>query len=519
MRKYKDKKVDRIKNKEDADKIPNELRDTLFGVINFKESKKKVTPPPPLKTSTLQQEASNRFNFSSKKTMLLAQELYEGVDLPDGRRGLVTYMRTDSVRIADKAINSIRKLIRDKFDASYLPLKGRIYKDKGPIQGAHEAIRPTDVERTPEELKSFLKEDLLKIYSLIWKRAVASQMKEAEFIQRDVSLEARNYVFEGSGRTLIFDGFYRVLGEPPKDVTIPQLETGEKLKPVELKVEEKTTEPPKRYTEATLIRELESKGVGRPSTYAPTISTLFERKYIVKERSFLKPTELGMLVYDILIPRFPELFDVSFTAKMEEELDKVEEGELSWQKLLENFYKDFRKELEEVENKIAEIKKETIEKTTEKCPICGGTLVVKWGKYGKFIACSNFPECKYSRPLENEVKEGEKCPECDKEMVIRTGRTGRFLVCIDYPKCQGMKPLSTGVKCPECGGELIERKNRKGQVFYACSNYPDCKFTLSNNPIDIVCPECGYPLLVESKRGKIIFLKCPECKKFFKKKN
>jgi DNA topoisomerase-1 len=519
LKRYKDKRIERIKDKDEALKIVEALKNSEFEVVSYKETVKRVSPPPPLKTSTLQQEASNRFNFSSKRTMLLAQELYEGVDLPDGRRGLITYMRTDSVRIADKAIHSIRKLIGEKFESRYLPPKPRIYRDKGPVQGAHEAIRPTDVQRTPEDLKPFLRDDLLKIYTVIWKRAVASQVKEAEFNQRDVVLRAQDYDFESSGKTLIFDGFYKILGEPPKDNPIPKLERGEILKPVDINIEEKTTEPPRRYTEATLIRELESKGVGRPSTYAPTISTLFERKYVVREKAFLKPTELGMLVYDILIPRFPGLFDVSFTAKMEEELDKVEEGKLSWQELLEKFYENFKRELEEVENKIAEIKRETEEETGEKCPICGSSLIVKWGRYGKFLACSNFPDCKYSRPLKNEIVEGEKCPNCGKEMVIRAGKTGRFLVCIDYPKCKGVKPLSTGVKCPECGGDLIERRNRKGQVFYACSNYPDCKFTLSEKPLSTPCPECNYPLLVEVKRGRFRHLRCPSCRKTFKEKD
>lgn len=500
----------KFEKKQEAEKILERIKDEIFKVKKFKEEIKKAPSPPPFKTSTLQQEASSRLGFPAKKTMQLAQELYEGVEIDGERKGLITYMRTDSVRIAEKALKALRGYIREEIGETYLPRNPKLHKDKGKVQGAHEAIRPTYIGETPEKLRGKLRPDLLKLYELIWRRAVASQMEDAKYLAREALIDAAGHTFKATGKEIYFDGFLKIWPQREREVSIPSLQEGEVVQLVKLDIVEKKTEPPRRYTEATLVKELESKGIGRPSTYAPTISTLFERNYIERVGRFLKPTELGLLVNDLLIPRFPELFDVGFTAKMEENLDKVEEGTLSWRELLRDFYKDFEKELQKVEENIEEIKKESQEITDLKCPVCGKPLIVKWGRYGKFLSCSGYPDCTYTRPINEEITE-EKCPICGSPMVVREGRTGRYLVCINYPKCKGTRPYKIGVKCPECGGDIIERRNRKGQIFYACSNYPKCKFTLSSKPVPLKCPECGYPLMVEKwvRSRKIII--CPKC--------
>ncbi len=467
----------KIEDEKEAKRLLELARQSEFVVKSFSKSMKSTAPPPPYKTSTLQQDASNKLGFSAKFTMRLAQELYEGVELPDGTmHGLITYMRTDSVRMADKAIAAIRKLVEEQFGKEFLPAKPRKHKDKGTIQGAHEAIRPTEFERTPESLEGALRRELHKLYSLIWRRAVASQMASAKFEVRTAELTGNEGLsLKAEGKILKFDGFYRVLGDKPQDVLLPELVEGEKLKPVEVKLEEKETEPPKRYTEATLIKALEAKGIGRPSTYAPTIATLFEREYIVKDGRALKPTELGILVNDMLIPRFPELFDVNFTAKMEAQLDEVEGGKLHWQELLRRFYEKFSKELEKVESNISELKNASIQVLDEKCPVCGRPLVVRWGRYGKFIACSGYPECRYTRPI-NDIVEG--------------------------------------VKCPKCGSQIARRRSKKGRIYYACVNQ-DCDFVMFNEPVGVKCPNCGFEIMGRVRKGRFknkkIILRCPNC--------
>ncbi len=509
--------LQRISSKEEAERLMVSLKNAVFSVKSIDRKERKIRPQPPYKTSTMQQDAANKLGFSAKYTMRLAQELYEGVDLPDGRVGLITYMRTDSVRMADKAINWIRKLIKEIAGEEYLPKGKRVFGDKGIIQGAHEAIRPTSPWRKPEDLRDALSPDLFKLYSLIWKRAVASQAKEAVQLVEKVRIDGSGFIFEAEGKKLLFDGFYRFLGERPTEVKLPELKPGDKLKLVKLEAERRETEPPRRYTEATLIQALEAKGIGRPSTYAPTISTLYERNYMVREGKYLKPTELGELVCQILIPKFPEIFDVGFTAKMEEELDRVEEGSRTWQDVLADFYSQFKEELDRVD--IDSMREEAIKKTDEKCPLCGRPLEIRWGRHGKFLSCSGFPECKYSRPLDEELTE-EKCPVCGKPMVVRRGKKGRFLACIDYPKCTGTKPYSTGIKCPKCGkGEIIERTGKKGKVFYGCSNYPDCDFVLWDEPVKVECPNCGHPFLVLRKKGRSTYYHCPSCNKNFRKRD
>jgi len=507
----------KLKDKTIVEDIKSKLPGLTGIVETFKKDKKFITPYPPYKTSTLQQDASQKLGFTPKRTMQLAQELYEGVNIQGERKGLITYMRTDSVRISEKAINTTRKVIKDKFGSELLPLKPRKFKEKKiQIQGAHEAIRPTYPTITPSDIQNEIKKELFKLYNLIWKRALASQAKSAEEEHSKATIKVGQYIFEAQGKKVLFPGFYKILDYSPNYKQLPEMKPGDQIKLIDLSIEEKQTEPPARYTEATLIKALEANGVGRPSTYAPTLSTLYQRKYIIKQKSSLVPTELGMLVYEILIPRFKEIFDVEFTARMEEMLDKVENGEITKEELLEQFYSRFKIELDNFVRESKSIKKE-LEVTEENCPICGAPLVIRWSKYGKFLACSKYPECKYTRPLEMEVAEGIKCPVCGKDMILREGRTGRFYTCIDYPRCPGTLPYTTGVKCPECGGDLIERKNKRGQIFYACSNYPKCKFTLSNKPVPIKCPKCGFNFLVVHKKGRKELYKCIKCNSIFTK--
>ncbi len=473
---------EKIEDKNKAEEILNAIKNSKFTVESFAKKEKYVAPPPPYKTSTLQQDASRVLGFAPKKTMRLAQKLYEGVPIDGKQKGLITYMRTDSLRLSEKAIKKIREYLRSVLGTQYVPQKTREFKDKSKaVQGAHEAIRPTDMGLSPDVLRGKIDNDLLRVYELIWKRAVASQAKSAKVEERNAIIipEGRGDIqFAAKGSKVIFDGFYRVVGRLPDEVILPELKKNEEVNKVSMKLVEKHTDPPPRYTDATLIKTLEQLGVGRPSTYAPTIQTLIERKSVIRKKKTLFPTDLGRLVKDVVVPRFPDIFDVHFTAKMEERLDEVENGSIEWKSIVKDFYEKLKVELEEFKASIKEIKeKDAIQELDEKCPVCGAPLVVRWGRYGKFIACSRYPECKYTRPLN--------------------------------------EPEKTGVKCPLCGGELIKRKNRKGQTFYACSNYPKCKFTMSHEPVQIKCPSCGFPVLEKIKGKKGVYYRCPECKKTF----
>ncbi len=472
----------RIEDKKEIEKILEDIKDARFKVKSYVKKEKYVVPPPPYKTSTLQQDASRILGFPPRKTMQLAQKLYEGVPVNGRQKGLITYMRTDSLRLSDKAVRKIRDYLKKEYGTDYVPQKAREFKDKSKsVQGAHEAIRPTDMNLSPEVLRGKIDAELLKLYELIWKRAVASQAKSARVEERSVIIipETREDIeFTGKGSRVVFNGFYKVLEKMPEKVILPDFDIGEIVNKLSLKVIEKHTEPPPRYTDATLIKTLEQLGVGRPSTYAPTISTLIERKYVIRRKKTLYPTELGRLVKDVVVPRFPELFDVHFTARMEEELDEIENGNIEWKTVVKAFYEKLKVKLEEFKASINDIKqKDATKELDEKCPLCGAPLVVRWGRYGKFIACSRYPECKYTRPLN--------------------------------------EPEKTGVKCPVCGGDLIKRRNRKGQTFYACSNYPECKFTMSHEPVAIKCPACGFPVLEKIKGKNGVYYRCPECKKTF----
>ena len=572
-----------IKNTEAADKVVEELKRSEFSVQNIEKKERKRNPVPPFITSTLQQEAFRHFHFSATKTMVIAQQLYEGLNVGgEGVVGLITYMRTDSTRISTEAQSEARGLIAGRYGKEYLPDAAPVYSTGKNAQDAHEAIRPTYAEKVVEELKEYLNKDQLRLYQLIWQRFIASQMKPAILDSTVIDIKAGDYLLRVTGSVLKFDGFMRVYlekkdeekeaveenGEYKKDVILPQLSVSEILKLHKLLPEQHFTEPPPRYSEATLIRELEKKGIGRPSTYAPIMAKIQDRKYTLKENGRFKPSELGFLVTDILVENFPDVLNVEFTATMEDQLDRIEEGKVNWVEIVKNFYQPFNQDLEKAQEKM-EVKEEPtdivcekcgsfmvkkwgrngfflacpkypecrntknftqdengsiipVEEKTfgEKCEKCGGEMVIKVGRYGKFLACSNYPECKNTKQIVEddegavEIKDtqilDELCPTCTKPLAVKKGRYGTFVACSGYPECRFIKPKGTGAFCPEkeCGGELVERKSRKG-LFYSCNNYPKCKFALWDKPINKSCPKCKSSFLVEKFSKKDgIKIKC-----------
>ncbi len=520
------KKV-KIPDKKTADEIVKELKNSEFIISKVVKKDRRRNPQPPFITSTLQQEASSRLNFRPTKTMQVAQSLYEGIPLgEEGPVGLITYMRTDSYRLSDVAIGSCRKFIKENFGKEYLPGKPLSYTPKGKkVQDAHEAIRPTSVYRTPESIKQYLTNDQYKLYKLIWNRFVACQMKPAIYEQTTITVKAKNYEFTGTGSILKFDGFLKVLSHlREKDKELPEVFENQKLQLKEIIPKQHFTEPPPRYTESTLVKALEEKGIGRPSTYAPTISNIIERKYVEVKDKKLYPTELGMIVNKLLVENFPEIFNVNFTAQMEEGLDKVEVGELNWKEILYQFYEKFKDTLENAYKNIKHIKS-IIEDSQYTCDKCGSKMVVRWGEHGKFLACSNYPECKNTKPLkiatdgtlkiEEAEKTGEKCEKCGADMIIKHGKFGKFLACSNYPECKNTKPISI-MKCPlpGCNGEIIMRKTKRGRSFYGCTNYPECKFAEWYEPVDKMCPECGNPYLIKKSK----YLHCPNSKCSYKEK-
>jgi DNA topoisomerase-1 len=482
-----------ISSREEADRIVSELKGAAYAVKEIRRKEQRKYPSPPFITSTLQQDAARKLGFSAKKTMLLAQKLYEGEEIKgEGRVGLITYMRTDSVRIAREAEAEARKFILQNFGKPFLPAAPVHYKTKKQAQDAHEAIRPTAVTRSPEKIKGSLKGDEFKLYELIWKRFVACQMNPAVYDQTAVDISAGDYVLRANGSVIKFEGFLKLYEESRDEsaageegAVLPELKEKEKLTLRELLPQQHFTEPPPRYTEAALIKELEQKGIGRPSTYAPIISTIQERGYVLKEGRALKPTDIGAVTNGLLIKSFPRIMDVKFTAGMEEELDKVMEEKSDWIAVLKSFYVPFKKSLAEAEVKMEKVKKEIM--TEEICPECGNKLVIRQGRYGDFVACSNYPKCKFTKNLpggEEEKASKEVCEKCGKPMTLKHGRFGAFLACTGFPSCRNIKPVlkTVGVKCPKCGGELTERRTRKGRVFYGCSNYPRCNFATWQRP-------------------------------------
>jgi DNA topoisomerase-1 len=515
-----------IPGQSEAETICTDIKREKFYVAKVSQEKKKRNPYPPYITSTLQQDAARRLSFPARKTMQIAQQLYEGMELGDmGSVGLITYMRTDSFRVAEVAQKAARDLIGKNYGEDYLPPKPRRYKSRKTAQEAHEAIRPTYVDCRPEEIKKFLTRDQHKLYQLIWNRFVASQMNSAVYNSTTVEIEAGKYLFKASASQLLFDGFLRVYQEVKEDNSdgeeeskLPPLKEEERLNLLELVPRQHFTKPPPRFSEATLIKELEENGIGRPSTYAQIVSTIRQRKYVESKSRKLFPTELGKTVNQILVRSFPQIFEVKFTASMEEELDKIEEGKEERVKVLKDFYTPFHLNLEKVENNKKSIRKLTQQKTDEVCEKCGSPMIIRWGRNGKFLACSGFPKCKNTKPLPGDengtVLSDEKCDLCGAPMMVKVSRYGKFLSCSRYPECKFTRPFSIGVSCPEedCGGFLIERKTKRGRVFYGCSNYPNCRFATWDRPVNQTCPGCGAGFLVQkSSKVKGEYLKCTKC--------
>jgi len=525
--KFKGNKLE-INTKDDTEKIAKEIKNGKFIVENVQTRERRKNPSAPFITSLLQQDASGRLRFSPKKTMLLAQKLYEGVDIgEEGSVALITYMRTDSYRVSHEAINSVRQYIDKKYGTQYLPQSPNTYKARSSAQEAHEAIRPVSMDYPPEKVKEYLDKDGFALYELIWNRFVASQMQPALYDQTSIDISAGNYLLRATGSVLKFQGFLAVYSEleekesetkeDEKAVSFPQMKKTDELSFRDIKNEQHFTQPPPRYTEAMLVKELEEKGIGRPSTYAAIVSTIQERKYAEKQNGRLAPTTLGFAVNQLLIENFPDLINVEFTAGMEEGLDNVEDGKIDWLSLLNNFYTPFKTDLENATANMRSLKAEGVP-TNIKCEKCGGTMVIRWGKNGEFLACSKFPDCKNTMNFttdengnivpEKDKSTDMKCDKCGKPMVLKSGRFGKFLACSGYPECKNIKSITSGVKCPECGGDLLQRKGKRGMSFYGCSKYPDCKFTIKSMPIPEKCPVCGYPFLI--KAGKSQKNICPK---------
>lgn len=489
-----------------------------------KKAVRQKAPQPPFITSTLQQEANRRLGFQTARTMRIAQELYEGIDLGSsfgGVNGLISYMRTDSLRISAEAQAAARAYLTEKYGAEYVPEKPREYKSRAGAQDAHEAIRPSDLHFVPEQIKKYLTADQFKLYRLIWNRFLASQMANAKLDTLTIELSAGGYPFRASGYTVRFPGYSAVLedheeegdAESGKGLRLPSLTKGERLHVFSADPKHHTTEPPARYTEASLIRLFEESGIGRPSTYATIISTILSRGYVVRDGKALRPTELGEQTNTLMTEYFPKIVDLTFTAGMEEELDEIANGKTTVSSVLSGFYKDFAADLANAEEKAPDREKETAAQTTDLiCEKCGAVMVVKIGRYGKFAACPNYPACRNTKPLTDEKeqkplkKTGEKCELCGADMVIRPGRYGNFYACSRYPECKNTKQIRhpVGVKCPKCGGEILQRSGKNRRIFYSCENYPTCDFSSWDLPLRESCPRCGK--LLFAKKGKNLIL-------------
>lgn len=578
----KDGKKIKVGNKDESDSILAELGSAVFTVKNLEKKERKRNAPAPFITSKLQQEASRKFRWPVKKVMMVAQQLYEGVEIgEEGAVGLITYMRTDSVRISPTALDEVRGYINGEFGSEYLPDQPNFYKNKKSVQDAHEAIRPSSAMRTPESIKHYLSRDEFRLYSLIWQRFIACQMKPALFDETIITVEAGAFEFEATGQVMTFAGFLKVYEEEAAETpegeesalpaNLPVVEIGQELRLDRLEPKQNFTQPPPRFTEAALVKELEEKEIGRPSTYAAILGVIQNRSYVVKEESRFRPTDLGFLVSDLLVQHFFEIMDFKYTAHLEEELDEIEEGTKQYVEVMKEFYGDFSRDLEKAYEKIDNIKATGIA-VDMKCPKCGSGMVKRWGKfgaflsctneeckytqnpdekphesigdvgsetehvclkcgrplvvkvgrYGKFLACSGYPECKFTATLNaGQSKEGtvevagEKCPKCESELVVKHGRYGAFIACSNYPECKYIKPKSLDVKCPEDGGDLVEKRTRGRKIFYGCNNYPECKFALWSKPVIRECPACHAPFMLEKfRKGAPPYLECnnKDCK-------
>lgn len=500
--KINNKKIEKlaIKNKEAADKILSDLQNGQYKISSIETKDKKRNPLPPFTTSTLQQAANNHLGFSAKQTMMFAQKLYE--------TGYITYMRTDSLNLAEKFLNEASGLIKNQFGSEYCTRRVFKSKQKG-AQEAHEAIRPTEARMSLEEAKTKLEDKQFRLYDLIWRRSIASQMAEAILGQTTVDINNENdkYTFRATGLQIKFPGWLSVWPDKAQENILPDLKEQEELKAKEIKPNQHFTEPSPRFTEASLVKALEEKGIGRPSTYAPTISTIIDRKYIIKEERTLAPTEIGIMVNDLLVAHFPQIVDFEFTAKMEKDLDAVAEGKQKWQPLISNFYQPFKQNLMQKEQEVN--KQDLIKETTEeKCEKCGSPMIIKMGRYGKFLACSGYPKCHNIKSMGANGEAAkpqvldEKCPDCGSPLTVKRGRYGQFIGCSNYPNCKYIKKekRGTGVTCPACNkGEIVAKRSRRGKTFYACDKYPECKNAYWSKPTGEKCPDCGNLLVAGAK--------------------
>ncbi len=513
-------KAQELIDEQKAQEIKNELEKESYTISSIIKKSKKSPTPPPFMTSTLQQSASSLLGFSPTKTMSIAQKLYEGVTTPQGVMGVITYMRTDSLNIAKEALEEARNKILKDYGKDYLPPKAKVYSNKNKnAQEAHEAIRPTSIILEPNALKDYLKPEELKLYTLIYKRFLASQMQDALFESQSVVVACEKGEFKASGRKLLFDGYYKILGNDDKDKLLPNLKENDPIKLEKLESNAHVTEPPARYSEASLIKVLESLGIGRPSTYAPTISLLQNRDYIKVEKKQISALESAFKVIEILEKHFEEIVDSKFSASLEEELENIAQNKADYQQVLKDFYYPFMDKIEAWKKSI--ISQKVHEKTGQSCPKCGGELVKKNSRYGEFIACNNYPKCKYVKQTEN-ANDGAKqelCEKCGGEMVQKFSRNGAFLACNNYPECKNTKSLKNtpnaneiieGVKCPECGGDIALKRSKKGS-FYGCNNYPKCRFLSNHKPINKRCEKCHY-LMSERIYRKKKAHECIQCK-------
>jgi DNA topoisomerase I len=532
-----DGKAFQLGDEESTQRVVEAVRSMPFSVTELKKRERLKNPPAPFTTSTLQQEAAKRLGFTAQRTMRVAQQLYEGVDVgAEGSVGLITYMRTDSTRVSQSAVEAARSLIDSDFGSRYLPPQPRLWtgKQQKGAQEAHEAIRPTDAARRPDRLKGHLDRDQLRLYELIWLRFLAGQMASAVYdtTTADFDIAAadgHHYLFRATGSVVKFDGFTRLYQEAKEEgdhrtlddfAPLPRLARGDACRLHGIVPAQHFTQPPPRYTEASLVKELERLGIGRPSTYAQIISTLLDRKYVEVTQKRFSPTMLGETVARVLIRVFPDLFSVGFTSEMEAELDRIEEGELDWRGVLRDFYSPFRLQLDDGESKSDVIIREIVTgEDGKECPECGRPLIVRWNRYGRFLGCSGYPECRYTESLDREPAAeprpiGEKCPNCGGEMVEREGRFGAFIACSNYPKCKYTRPRTIpGLKCPTCGeGDIAGKRTRRGKPFWGCTRYPDCDWSVWDEPVPIACEVCSAPFLVrKSTKKQGVFLKCLKC--------
>jgi DNA topoisomerase-1 len=511
-----------IANEQDAARHVDAIRSAGSYVVEaVRRREQKQNPPRPFITSTLQQEAARKLGFSARRTMVVAQQLYEGVELgPEGQVGLITYMRTDSTHLAPGAVQEIREAIKQRYGEQYLPPKSRVYRSKKGAQEAHEAIRPTHAARHPDAVQQYLEPDQLKLYRLIWERTIACQMTEALFDGTSVDIAAGEHLLRATGRVMLFDGFLVVYREGRDDDEdengegrLPELTEEQRLRLVDVTPSQHFTQPPPRYTEASLVKALEENGIGRPSTYAPILSTLVDREYVRVDQRRLFPTDVGIVVTDLLVEHFPQIVDLKFTASMEEDLDEIARGHKDWPEVMRQFYDPFERLLEKKDKEIT--RDDVIKETTEEvCPECGSPMTVKLGRYGKFLSCTRYPECKGTRQLDGtqrpEPQEvpGEVCEECGSPMLLKHGRYGEFLGCSRYPECKFVRSKTIGGRCPKCGeGKLAQRRTRRGKSFYGCTRYPECDYALWTRPLDDPCPKCGGTMTPDEERGGV----CLQC--------